>query len=203
MSSQWVDVGGADDVSETAPLAVVVDGRRDDRRALRRELYAVEDRCTHDGEPLGEAPVEDCQITCPRHGAHFCLRTGRGAHPAGLRAAAHLRGARTRMAACCVELPAVRAAREAPHAHAPRRRALEGRRALGPRAPAQPPRHRAPPRAMARRLLELELVPDLVLVSPARRTQQTAEIVARELALPGAARAARGGAVPGERCRTC
>jgi phosphohistidine phosphatase len=37
---------------------------------------------------------------------------------------------------------------------------------------------------MARRLLELELVPDLVLVSPARRTQQTAEIVARELALP-------------------
>ena len=38
--------------------------------------------------------------------------------------------------------------------------------------------------AMARRLLELELVPDLLLASPARRTQQTAEIVARELSLP-------------------
>jgi len=38
--------------------------------------------------------------------------------------------------------------------------------------------------AMARRLLELELAPDLVLVSPARRAQQTAEIVARELSLP-------------------
>jgi len=38
--------------------------------------------------------------------------------------------------------------------------------------------------AMARRLMELELVPDLLLVSPARRTQQTAEIVARELSLP-------------------
>jgi phosphohistidine phosphatase len=38
--------------------------------------------------------------------------------------------------------------------------------------------------AMARRLAHLELVPDLLLVSPARRTQQTAEIVARELALP-------------------
>ena len=37
--------------------------------------------------------------------------------------------------------------------------------------------------AMARRLLELELVPDLLLASPARRTQQTAEIVARELSL--------------------
>jgi phosphohistidine phosphatase len=38
--------------------------------------------------------------------------------------------------------------------------------------------------AMARRLEELELVPDLVLVSPARRTQQTAEIVARTLSIP-------------------
>jgi len=38
--------------------------------------------------------------------------------------------------------------------------------------------------AMARRLQELELVPDLLLASPARRTQQTAEILARELALP-------------------
>ena len=36
---------------------------------------------------------------------------------------------------------------------------------------------------VARRLLELELVPDLLIASPARRTQQTAEIVARELSL--------------------
>ena len=38
-------------------------------------------------------------------------------------------------------------------------------------------------RAMARRLRELALVPDLLLASPARRTQQTADILARELAL--------------------
>lgn len=37
--------------------------------------------------------------------------------------------------------------------------------------------------AMARRLAELALIPDLIIASPARRTQQTAEIVARELAL--------------------
>jgi phosphohistidine phosphatase len=37
---------------------------------------------------------------------------------------------------------------------------------------------------MGRRLLELELVPDLLIASPARRTHHTAEIVARELALP-------------------
>jgi phosphohistidine phosphatase len=38
--------------------------------------------------------------------------------------------------------------------------------------------------AMGRRLLELGLVPDLLRMSPARRTLQTAEIVARELSLP-------------------
>jgi phosphohistidine phosphatase len=37
--------------------------------------------------------------------------------------------------------------------------------------------------AMARRLLELELVPDRLLASTARRAEQTADIVARELAL--------------------
>jgi phosphohistidine phosphatase len=38
--------------------------------------------------------------------------------------------------------------------------------------------------AMARRLQELKLVPDLLVVSPALRTRQTADIVARELAVP-------------------
>lgn len=37
--------------------------------------------------------------------------------------------------------------------------------------------------AMGRRLSELALVPDLIISSPARRAQQTAEMVARELAL--------------------
>lgn len=38
--------------------------------------------------------------------------------------------------------------------------------------------------AMGRRLTELGLTPDLIMASPARRAQQTAEIVARELAMP-------------------
>jgi len=37
--------------------------------------------------------------------------------------------------------------------------------------------------AMAKRLLELELVPDRLLASTARRAEQTADIVARELSL--------------------
>ena len=37
--------------------------------------------------------------------------------------------------------------------------------------------------SMARRLIELALVPDLIITSSARRTAQTAEIIAHELSL--------------------
>lgn len=40
------------------------------------DFYCIEDVCTHDGQPLTDGPVADCQITCPRHGARFDLRTG-------------------------------------------------------------------------------------------------------------------------------
>jgi len=38
--------------------------------------YAIEDRCSHDDGPLCEGGREGFQIECPRHGAHFDLRTG-------------------------------------------------------------------------------------------------------------------------------
>jgi len=81
MTSQWIDIGGSDSVQETAPFSAEVDGIPIVVVRCGTELYAVEDRCTHDGEPLGEAEVESCQIICPRHGAHFCLRTGEALTP--------------------------------------------------------------------------------------------------------------------------
>jgi 3-phenylpropionate/trans-cinnamate dioxygenase ferredoxin component len=43
------------------------------------ELYAIEDRCSHDGGPLaeGEFDAGACTVECPRHGSLFDLRTGR------------------------------------------------------------------------------------------------------------------------------
>jgi 3-phenylpropionate/trans-cinnamate dioxygenase ferredoxin subunit len=81
MSPDWIDIGGADAVRETAPLSVEVDGFAIVVVRCGSEIYAVEDRCTHDGEPLGGAEVEACQIICPRHGARFCLRTGEALTP--------------------------------------------------------------------------------------------------------------------------
>ncbi len=81
MSVRWIDVGDAHAVSATAPLGVEVDGVAVVVVRCGPDLYAVEDRCTHDGESLGAAQVEDCQIICPRHGAHFCLRSGEALTP--------------------------------------------------------------------------------------------------------------------------
>jgi 3-phenylpropionate/trans-cinnamate dioxygenase ferredoxin component len=81
MSPGWVDVGGAGSMSDGAPLVAEVDGVAVVIVRCGDGLYAVEDRCTHDGESLGGAEVHDCQIICPRHGAHFCLRTGEALTP--------------------------------------------------------------------------------------------------------------------------
>ena len=81
MGSEWIDIGGSDSVLETAPFSAEVDGNPIVVVRCGAEIYAVEDRCTHDGEALGEAEVESCQIICPRHGAHFCLRTGEALTP--------------------------------------------------------------------------------------------------------------------------
>ena len=43
------------------------------------ELFAIEDRCSHDDGPLAEGDWDRdaCTVVCPRHGSHFDLRTGR------------------------------------------------------------------------------------------------------------------------------
>jgi 3-phenylpropionate/trans-cinnamate dioxygenase ferredoxin subunit len=79
--SRWIDLGDAHALADAAPLSAEVDGVAVVIVRCGAELYAVEDRCTHDGESLGEAQVEDCQIICPRHGAHFCLRSGEALTP--------------------------------------------------------------------------------------------------------------------------
>ena len=43
------------------------------------DLFAIEDRCSHDDGPLaeGEFDAEEGYAICPRHGAHIDIRSGR------------------------------------------------------------------------------------------------------------------------------
>lgn len=40
------------------------------------QVYAVENKCSHDDGPLGEGDLEGYAIICPRHGAKFDVRNG-------------------------------------------------------------------------------------------------------------------------------
>jgi 3-phenylpropionate/trans-cinnamate dioxygenase ferredoxin subunit len=42
------------------------------------ELFALEDRCSHDDGPLceGDWEEDECVVVCPRHGSRFDIRSG-------------------------------------------------------------------------------------------------------------------------------
>jgi 3-phenylpropionate/trans-cinnamate dioxygenase ferredoxin subunit len=74
------------DLQKVATLDEIPPGGRkslvfDDRAVLLLrvgdEFFAVEDVCSHDGQPLTDGPLEGTAIECPRHGARFDVRTGR------------------------------------------------------------------------------------------------------------------------------
>jgi 3-phenylpropionate/trans-cinnamate dioxygenase ferredoxin subunit len=73
---EWTDIGSAADLESSLRLEGDVDGYRVRVARAGGALYAFEDRCTHDDSPFDDAPIEDCEITCPRHGARFSLLTG-------------------------------------------------------------------------------------------------------------------------------
>jgi len=41
------------------------------------KYFAIGDLCSHDNGPVGEGELEGYEIVCPRHGAHFDVRSGK------------------------------------------------------------------------------------------------------------------------------
>src|SRR5436190_23211515 len=73
-------VCAVEDLADGEMRLVEADGRKIGVfRCADGELYAIEDRCSHDDGPLaeGEFDAGACTVECPRHGSLFDLRTGR------------------------------------------------------------------------------------------------------------------------------
>ncbi|OUS28747.1 ferredoxin [Thalassotalea sp. 42_200_T64] len=74
--AQWIEIFPASelksgmhaqvDLAELSLLLVNIDG----------EIYAIENVCSHDGGELNDGQINGFEITCPRHGARFNLKTG-------------------------------------------------------------------------------------------------------------------------------
>lgn len=75
--SAWIDVAREGGLAEGEHLVVDVDGVPVAVFRLGGEYLAIEDACTHDGAEIASGRLEGCEIRCPRHGARFCLKTGK------------------------------------------------------------------------------------------------------------------------------
>jgi 3-phenylpropionate/trans-cinnamate dioxygenase ferredoxin subunit len=74
--SDWVRVEAVADFPEGESRLIDVDGVRVAVFHLAEGFFAVEDVCTHDGGELTGGELNGHEITCPRHGARFDIRTG-------------------------------------------------------------------------------------------------------------------------------
>ncbi len=74
--SRWVDVGYTVEIAPDTCKIVLVDNVPLAIFNLNGEFYTIEDNCPHQHLPVADGIVEGNDITCPYHGARFCIKTG-------------------------------------------------------------------------------------------------------------------------------
>lgn len=94
--SDWIDVMATAALAEGDHVVAEVDGVDVVVFRIDGALYAVQDVCTHDGAEIASGRREGYIIICPRHGAKFCLKTGKIFARPGLRRSSVLSCARGR-----------------------------------------------------------------------------------------------------------
>ena len=74
---EFVEIGALSELPNGARLFVEIDGQPIVVFNIGDELYAIADLCSHDDGPLGDGELDGYEITCPRHGAIFDVRSGK------------------------------------------------------------------------------------------------------------------------------
>ncbi len=72
----YVKVANADDLQPGQAKLVSAGDQRLALFNVGGTRYAIADTCTHRGGPLSEGTLEGDVVTCPWHGARFCVRDG-------------------------------------------------------------------------------------------------------------------------------
>lgn len=77
LSRSWVDVGAIEDIPrQGARVLKTPVGCVAVFRTATDEVYAVDDKCPHNGGPLSQGIVHAAQVTCPLHSWVFDLSSG-------------------------------------------------------------------------------------------------------------------------------
>ena len=74
---EYVAVASVDEIQDGERLIVDIGYETVALFKVAGKYYAIADVCSHDDGPVAEGEVEGEEIECPRHGAHFDLRTGK------------------------------------------------------------------------------------------------------------------------------
>ncbi|NOR72566.1 MAG: Rieske 2Fe-2S domain-containing protein [Mariprofundaceae bacterium] len=75
--AEWIDVAKVDELTPGNRKIIMTDVAEIAVFNLDGEFFAIEDVCTHDGGELASGVCDGDQIICPRHGARFCIRSGK------------------------------------------------------------------------------------------------------------------------------
>ncbi|MCA1821311.1 MAG: Rieske 2Fe-2S domain-containing protein, partial [Pseudonocardia sp.] len=102
----WHKVDPADVPDDARVRSVVVDGRTVALSRCGTRLGALENRCPHQGGPLGEGSIEKGLLRCPWHGYDYDPLTGRP--PAGFSDGVAAYQVEERADGVYVQLPPVR-----------------------------------------------------------------------------------------------
>lgn len=74
---EYIPVASVEELPEGGKLFIDIDDQPIVILKISGKYYAIADVCSHDDGPVGEGSIEGFEIICPRHGAHFDIRTGK------------------------------------------------------------------------------------------------------------------------------
>ncbi len=74
--ADWVKVSEVGELAPGEKKQIDLDGVEVALFNVEGEYFCIEDICTHDGAPLCHGRFSGEEITCPRHGARFSVKTG-------------------------------------------------------------------------------------------------------------------------------
>ena len=79
--ASYVKVANADELQPGQAKAVQAGDQQVALFNVDGTCYAISDTCTHRGGPLSEGTLQGDVVTCPWHGAQFCVRDGQVQSP--------------------------------------------------------------------------------------------------------------------------
>jgi 3-phenylpropionate/trans-cinnamate dioxygenase ferredoxin component len=74
---EFLEIAPASELPPGERLFVEIGGKPIVIFNIAGQYFSIGDVCSHDDGPVGEGDLEGYNITCPRHGAEFDVRTGK------------------------------------------------------------------------------------------------------------------------------